>query len=117
MVEKTMREATDIEGYQAWDKGQRIPKAPSPEMPEPKPPKVENLLPLSKIKLENVVAVPRGKHRIIRNEEGYIFLGFDITVAMKDGTSVSGWMPSKDFHDMRRTLFRSGKVAMNNVEF
>ena len=127
MAEKTMKEAVDPENYARWDKGLGTKKEPAPVIPEPQPPKVAELLTLDKIKLDQVAAVPKGIHRVVRNQDGVMFTGFDIIIQMKErpgkdgqvipGERLSGWMPSKDFHEMRRILFRGGKVAMTNVEF
>ena len=117
MAEKTMKDAVDMEDYQRWDKGLPPKKEKAPAMKEPEPPQVADILTLAKLKLQEVVALPRGRHRGIRNKEGIMFMGFDVTIQLKDGKKVSGWMPTADFHEMRRTLFRIGTVPMQNVEF
>ena len=127
MTERTMKGAMTQEEYERWDKGlPPLPQKKEPEPAEPEPPKVDNLLSLDKLELEKIGAVLEGRRKGIRNKDGVMFVGFNVTMKMRDemgkdgkiipGKQLSGWMTGADFHKFRRILFRKGEVPLNNVE-
>lgn len=131
MARPVPKEAMDAEDFERWQKDLPPRKKEVPVIPDPEFPKVENMLSLDKIKLENISTVLEGRRKGIRNKEGVMFIGFNVTLKMKDesfkddkgnvktkaGETISGWMTAGDFHKFRRILSTGGKVAMNNVEF
>ena len=117
MARPVPKEAMDGEDFERWQKDLPPRKKEVPVIPDPEFPKVDNLLLLSKIKMDGIETILEGRRKGIRNKEGVMFVGFNVTMKMKAGETVSGWMPADDFHKFRRGLSRGGKVAMNNVEF
>ena len=120
MVEKTMKDAVDMEDFDRWDKGLPPRKKIQPKIPEPKLPDVEN--PFPKINFSNVVEIFECKKKPARNPDGMVFIGYSVSLKVKDDKDKepvvkSGWMPESDYLAFRKIIFREGKVKTDNMEF
>lgn len=115
---RTMREAVSEEDYSRWDKGQRASKKTPRFHPEPKPPKVDGkIIRLDKINLADIKVISKGRRKNVRNEDGVTFIGYEVAYQVEDGKTVEGWMSEADYVEMRRLLFREGKINVDELEY
>lgn len=112
-----MKNAVDTEDFNLWDKGQKPRRKPVASHPDPKRPKIDNLIELDKIKLDELVSVTKGRRHIIRNEDGVMFMGYDVGYQIKGQKAVEGWMSEADYVEFRRILFREGNVNVDVLEY
>jgi hypothetical protein len=114
-----MQEALEKDIWEKKDRGERIPKPKVVSRPEPTFPKVENLIRFNDIPLTELDKVMNAKMRRIKNDEGYNFIGYDVTILLrgkrgpgrpKEGEEsvdppsriLKGWMIEGDYENLRR---------------
>jgi len=112
-----MNEAMPLSDWERTEKGERIPKAKVVPKPEPKLPKIENLLRYDDIPLTEFEKIVNFNMRRIRNEEGFNFIGYDVTILLKGKRGpgrpkedepeptpriLKGWLLEGDFEKLRR---------------
>ncbi len=119
-VEKTMKEAVDMEDFERWQKGLPPKKKKTLPPPEPAPLDIKNLIRADKIRPESVLEILQATRKPMRNRDGVVFTGFNVSFRLagkKEGEpeTVSGWMPDADWVRLRRNLFRIGRANMNKV--
>ncbi len=114
-MERTTKELVDMDNFERWQAGKPLKAEPKPEIPEPKPPKVKDQLTAENIDADKVAAVLSGKRRVVKNETGVRFIGFDLVLKMKDGKKLAGWMALKDFHEFRHGVFKKGEVSLDKI--
>ena len=90
------REAIDLEDWKRMDKGLPPRKKAKIVIPEPKFPVVPNRIEFLKIPLEKVVRIAAIRRRVIRNEEGVSFLGHNVSIEVRDGKPLQGWIEEGD---------------------
>jgi len=110
-----MKEAGDMDDVQRF-LDDKPPKSKAlQKILEPEQPKVDGVLDLKKIKVADIIEIPMAHSKGVRNKDGTLFLGFEVSIKNKDDSVLSGWMPAADFHQMRRELRAGGKVSLSNV--
>jgi len=90
------REAIDKADFDRMERG--LPPRPKPKIirPEPKFPVVPNRIEFLKLPLEKLIRIEAIRRRVIRNEEGVSFLGYDIQIEVRDGKPLQGWIEEGD---------------------
>jgi len=114
-AQRTMKEAVSEGDFEIWDKGGKLPKKVTPSPLEPTPPKIDKVIRFDKIKLDELEGAPSSKIKTVRNDDGVMFIGFDISLEMKDGKRITGWMPEADYTEFRRIVTREGKINTDNM--
>jgi len=112
-----MKTAVNTEDYKLWNEGKRPRKKVKPSRPEPKAPKVDNSIKLDKIKTNELVSVTKGRRHVIRNEDGVMFMGYDVGYQIEGQKAVEGWMSEADYVKLRRLLFREGTINVDALEY
>ncbi len=99
---KIMLEAIDKIDWDRQEKG--LPPRPKPkvEMTEPAPPEVPDQIHLADILKENFKTLAGARKRVVRNAEGVMFMGFDVSIDLEDGKRMDGWLSEKDLRDLIR---------------
>lgn len=116
-VPRTMKSAVGEEDFRLWDEGKRSVKSLPKTHPEPKDPEIDRILTLDMIDIDKISLGLSGRRKVKRNPEGMRFIGFDVSLKMKTGKDVEGWMPESDYLNLRRILFRDGAVNVDNLEY
>ena len=116
VARNTGKEALSQEDFENWDSGKRVKKEPPKVQDDPKRPKVADIIPLGKIKPEDVKGAPSGRIKTIRNEDGVMFTGYNVTLQLKDGKTVTGWMEDGLYLELRRLLSFEDSVNTVNME-
>ena len=116
MMARQMREAVDMEDYKLWQQGRPPRKKVVPVIPQPEQPKVKNLVQRDKIKLDEVIGAAKGRRKVIMNKDGCKFMGFEVSLPMKNGQTVVGWMPEADYIDIRHLLYYEDTVNTDGME-
>jgi hypothetical protein len=49
----------------------------------------------------------------IKNKEGVVFIGYEVTIYLEGDKSVSGWISESDLLDLRRQ--QRGKIASEDI--
>jgi hypothetical protein len=114
-----MNEAMSKEDFERADKGLPPIKKPKIERPDPEFPLVKDLIKFDDIPIAEFDKIVTSNRRAIRNEEGVIFIGFDVTILLKPKQEedtehkvgrppkpqprvLKGWMIEGDFEKLRR---------------
>lgn len=78
-----MTEAIDREDWELMDKGLSPKKKPQIVKPEQKLPQIDNQLKFEDIPLEEFESLISARRKNIKNENGAIFVGYDVKIALK----------------------------------
>ena len=100
------RDAVELEDWKLADQGLPVPKKPKVVRPDPEPPHVPNQLKFEDIpqgEIRDISARGRSLKNAVRNAEGQIFVGMDVSVAVGDKV-FEGWMAEKDFLLLKRRI-------------
>jgi len=115
---QTMKEMVSEEDYSRWDRGQRVQKKAPRSHPEPKPPKVDGkIIKLDKIDLDDIKVINKGRRKNAKNADGVTFIGYEVAYQTAAGKAVEGWMAESEYVELRRLLFRDGKVNCDLLEY
>ena len=115
---RTMKEAVSEEDYSRWDRGQRATKKTPRFHPEPKRPKIDGkIIKLDKLDLDDIKVINKGRRKNVKNADGVTFIGYEVAYQVEAGKTVEGWMSEADYVEMRRLLFRDGKINVDDLEY
>jgi len=115
---RTLKTAVSEEDFDSWDRTGKNPKARQPLRPvEPKMPKIDNVIKLDKLELKDIESVTQGRSRPKRNEDGVLFMGYEVEYKEKGKKAVKGWMPEVDDVPFRRILYREGLLNVDGLEY
>jgi hypothetical protein len=92
-------EAMEVEDYERWEKGLPPKRKASPVIPEPEFPEIKNLLSFDDIPIDRFRRLVSAKRHLITNEDGVTFIGFDVTVELKEAKKKPGRPPVDDKKD------------------
>lgn len=113
-----MTEAVSKEDYDRMEKGLPRLKPKKVATPDPIPPVVDNELSIKDIPSGYEISLEEAKKNIKRNEDGVIFIGFDVVIDLfpvrvkkpgrpkesdKEPITLKGWMPEGKFLEFVRT--------------
>ena len=117
-----LQEAVSKENWDRIEKGLAPLKPEKITRPDPEKPVVENEIKISDIPTGYDVELEQAKRKSIRNEQGVMFIGFDVTINLnpipkkrgpgrpkesEEGTpepmTLNGWMPEGAFLTLIRT--------------
>ena len=103
---KIMLEAIDKADWDRLEKG--LPMRPKKKvvMPEPDPPEVPDQIFLEDVLKEKFKTLAGARKRVVRNAEGVMFMGFDVSIDLEDGKRMDGWMSEADIRKLIR-LFKN----------
>ena len=116
MVQRTMKTAVSEEDYNEWDNGRPAKRRVKPVIPDPEMPAIKGIIRVKDINLEEITAVESCNVKPIRNKNGCIFIGYNVSFTAK-GKKTAGWMIEADFLEFRREISFSGKVNTDNMIF
>jgi hypothetical protein len=96
------KETMSGEEYERWEKG--LPALPKKkiERPEPIPPKIQNQIKWEDLPIEKLVRIQAARKRILKNEEGVTFIGYDAIVEIKDSKPLTGFFFEGDMEKLRK---------------
>ena len=82
-------------------------------------PVIEGQIFFKDVDFTDIAGVNSGRRRNVRNKEGVLHIGFDLSYIKKsNGKIVAGWMNEGDFLKFRRNLFRSDSgVGTDAMEY
>ena len=84
--------------------GRPLPKKPRVVRPEPEPPIVENQIRFDDISLGEIRDITaKIHHPPVRNKDGMMFVGHDVSVVIGEKTFL-GWMTESDFLLLKKRL-------------
>ncbi len=102
-----IQEAMSQEDFDKWDKGLPLKKKEIPDIPEPTP--IEPDIGYYK-DLRNKIATIEGRRETKIAIEGHRIIGFHVTIGLKEGKNLDGWMVAPAFYKLRKELVADGKI-------
>ena len=97
-----MKDAIPREDWTRIDKGLAPLPKKKVERPDPIPPKVENQIQFKDVPIEKLVRIQAVKKRIVKNEEGARFIGYDAIIEVKDSKPLTGWFLEGDMMKLKK---------------
>lgn len=115
-MSQQIKEALSPDEFQAWDETGKVP-AKKKEAPYEAPKKLGiKTLKFKDIKLQDVKLALNGRREIKRNKDGFLFIGFRVSLEMQDKTIVEGWMDEGNYLELIRELSRDALVNIDAME-
>ena len=95
------KEMVDKADWEAMDRGEKPKKKSKPVHNNPEQPKVKNQIKASNIPLEELVSIT-GRKKTIQDKDGIRFIGFEVSVQLRDKKLITGWMTDGDILYLQR---------------
>jgi hypothetical protein len=95
-----MKEAVPLDEWERMDKGLSSKPKMKVLKPDPEPPEVPNRIEFKSINLNKVIQIEAVRKNIVKNEEGMRFIGFDVSIEVKDSGPLRGWILEGDLRKL-----------------
>ena len=92
---KVMKNMVDKADFEAMEKGLPVKKKPELVFETPEFPEIKGLIKGDSIPVEDLVSLT-GVRKTVYSEDGVAFMGFNVTVQIKDKKPICGWMDEAD---------------------
>lgn len=118
--------AVDPEEYNEWDRTGKVPvkkKVKRKSKPRKKktvdttPKLVEHQIFLKDIVLGDIVRVSAGERENVRDNDGMVTIGYNVTFTDKKGKTLNGWLIEGEYLQFIRVLSRGGNANTDGIAF
>jgi len=96
------KDAIPLEEWERMQKG--LPPLPEKKVvrPEPELPEIKNRVNFEDIPIEKLLRIQAVKKRIVKNQDGVRFIGYDAIIERREGKPLAGWFQEGIMEQLRR---------------
>lgn len=111
--------AVSMEEFQEWDRTGKIKrKRRGDDMAPVETPTFDDQIEIKNIDMADISGINGGQRDVRKGPDGVRHVGFNVAFIRKsDNKVVAGWMTEGDYISFRRSVFRSGAVNTDSMEF
>ena len=110
-----MKDMLSKENYERWDKGLPIRKKPEPRFDDPEQPTVKKQIYANDISTKELESIT-GQKKNVHNKDGVTFIGYDISIQVKEGKPIRGWITDGDLIRLKKKLMGRKDVEIQVAE-
>ena len=98
-----MRDMVDKADFERMEQGLPVRKKPKRQFTDPEQPSVKGQIKGDSVPAKDLESIT-GKRRNVHSRDGVTFIGYDVSVQVKDKKPITGWMTDGDLVKLRQSI-------------